>query len=106
MARIVMEQVFEEPMSDEQLAEFSKRLDPCLDLRDGTWARSYVANDRRRMFCEFEAPDAESVRDALHSAGIAFHRVWSAQVFDAADYPELQKKLHSVREKLAARTIG
>ncbi len=103
MARVVMEQVFEQPMSDEQLSEFAKRLDPCLDIRDGTWARTYLANDRRRMFCEFEAPDAESVREALHSAGIAFERVWSAQVFDATDYPELHDKLVSVRDKLARR---
>ena len=103
MARVIMEQVFEKPMSDEQLAEFAKRLDPCLDLREGTWARTYLANDRRRMFCEFEAPDAESVRDALHSAGIPFERVWSAQVFDAGEYPELNEKLVSVREKLTRR---
>jgi hypothetical protein len=97
-----MEQVFEQPMSDEQLAEFAKRLDPCLDMYDGSWARSYVANDRRRMFCEFEAPDADSVREALRSAGIPFERVWSAQVYDAVDYPELKQKLESIREKLAA----
>ncbi len=103
MARVIMEQVFEQPMSDEQLSEFAKRLDPCLDIRDGTWARTYLANDRRRMFCEFEAPDAESVRDALHSAGITFERVWSAQVFDATEYPELYDKLVAVRGKLAQR---
>jgi hypothetical protein len=49
------------------------------------------------------APDAESVREALHSAGIPFERVWSAQVFDAGDYPELQEKLDRVRDKLATR---
>jgi len=103
MARVVMEQLFEEPMPDETLAEFSKRLDGCLDLRDSTWARSYLSSDRRRMVCEFEAPDADSVREALHSASIPFERVWSAQVFDAGDYPELKEKLHRIREKLATR---
>jgi hypothetical protein len=104
MARIVMEQSFEQPMSDQALTDFAKRLDPCLEIRDGTWARSYVSNDRRRMFCEFEAPDAESVREALRSAGIAFDRVWSAQVFDASDYADLGEKLRQVREKLAQRS--
>jgi hypothetical protein len=103
MARVIMEQSFAEPMSDEALSDFSKRLDPCLDLRDGTWARSYVSNDRRRMFCEFEAPDAEAVREALRSAGIPFDRVWSTQMFDASDYPDLAEKLRQVREKLAKR---
>jgi hypothetical protein len=96
-----MEQLFEKPISDEELADFSKHLDPCLDLRDATWARSYLSKDRRRMFCEFEAPDAESVREALRSADITFERVWAAQVFDAADYPEHKEKLERVRDKLA-----
>jgi hypothetical protein len=88
MARVVMEQTFEAPLSDEKLAEISKRLDPCLEVRSGWWARSYLSNDRKRMFCEFEAPDADSVREAARSAGVPFDRVWTAQVFDAADYPE------------------
>ena len=31
--------------------------------RDGS--PSYLAHDRRRMICEFEAPDAESVRVSI-----------------------------------------
>jgi hypothetical protein len=103
MARVMMEQSFAEPMSDEALGDFAKRLDPCLELRDGTWARSYVSSDRRRMVCEFEAPDAEAVRGALRSAGIPFDRVWTAQMFDAGDYPDFAEKLRQVRKKLAAR---
>ena len=103
MARVVMEQTFETPMTDEQLSEFAKRLDPCLDIRDGTWARSYLSSDRKRMFCEFEAPDADSVREALRSAKIPFDRVWAAQVFDAADYPEPLAKLEKLRAKHAGK---
>jgi hypothetical protein len=103
MARVVMEQSFEQPMSDEALSQMAKRTDACLEVREGTWARSYLSNDRRRMVCEFEAPDAESVRDALRSAGVPFDRVWSAHVFDAGDYPDLAEKLRLVREKLAGR---
>ena len=99
MARIVMEQTFPAPMSDDELSAFAKRLDACLDLRNGTWARSYLAVDRKRLVCEFEAPDAESVRDALRSANLPFDRVWSASVFDAADYPELWAKLQKLRSK-------
>jgi hypothetical protein len=81
MARVIMEQTFEKPMSDEELSAFAKRVDPCLDLRNGAWARSYLAADRKRMVCEFQAPDAESVREALRAANVAFDRVWSASVF-------------------------
>lgn len=99
MARVMLEQTFETPISDEELARFSKQLDPCLELRDGAWARSYLSLDRKRVFCEFEAPDAESVREALRSADVPFDRVWSAHVFDAADYPELHEKLVALRKQ-------
>jgi hypothetical protein len=33
------------------------------------------------MICEFEAPDAQSIRDAFRSAGAAFEKVWSGQLF-------------------------
>ena len=97
MARIVMERSFERPLSDEDMAAQAKRLDECLGLRRGAWARSYIASDRTRMICEFEAPDAESVRDALRLAGQAFDRVWSAEVFAAEDYPEHLEKLKRLR---------
>jgi len=93
MARVVVEQVFDPPMSEEDYASFAKRLDPCLDARNAMWRRSYVSPDRRRMTCEFEAPDAEVVREALRSAGIKFERAWTADVFAVEDYPELAAKL-------------
>lgn len=93
MARVVVEQVFDPPMSEEDYATFSKRLDPCLDQRSAQWRRSYVSPDRTRMTCEFEAPDAESVRDAMRSAGLKFERAWAADVFAVEDYPELVAKL-------------
>ncbi len=98
MARVVVEQVFEPPMSEEDYATFAKRLDPCLEIRSAQWRRSYVSPDRTRMTCEFEAPDAESVREAMRAAGMKFERVWTANVFAVEDYPDLMAKL----EKLMA----
>jgi hypothetical protein len=33
------------------------------------------------MICEFEAPDAESVRQSMRSADVTFDRVWTSEVF-------------------------
>lgn len=99
MASIIVEYSFDQPMSDEQLSEMAKRFDVCLDLRNGAWVRSSLSGDRKRMVCEFEAPDAESVRDALRSARISFDRVWPAQVFRVEDYPELLAKVRALRSK-------
>jgi molybdenum-dependent DNA-binding transcriptional regulator ModE len=48
------------------------------------------------MVCEFEAPDAESVREACRAAGIPYERVWTADVYAVEDYPEMMKKLEVV----------
>jgi hypothetical protein len=99
MARVMVEQVFTEPLTDERYAAFAKELDPCMEVRSGTWRRSSLSKDKLRLVCEFEAPDAESVREAFRNSGIAFERIWAADVFAVEDYPERMKKLNSVLAK-------
>src|SRR5450432_1602213 len=96
MSRVLVEYVFEKPMSEEAFASVAKRLDPCLDARAAVWRRSYVSLDRKRMSCEFEAPDAEVVREALRAAEVSFERAWAADVFAVEDYPDLLAKLARV----------
>jgi uncharacterized protein DUF4242 len=93
MARVIVEQAFQEPFTDERYASFAKRLDPCLDIRRGAWRRSSLSMDKLRMICEFEAPDAEAVREAFRASGVPYERVWSADVFAVEDYPDAMKKL-------------
>jgi SAM-dependent methyltransferase len=103
MARVIAEQAFGEPLTNEQQAAFAKRLDPCLEVRRGAWRRSTLAADRTRMVCEFEAPDAESVRQAYRASQVPYERVWTADVFAVEDYPEHMKKLRTL---LAPPTIA
>jgi hypothetical protein len=102
MASIIVEYSFEQPRSDEELSRMAKQLDACLEIRNGTWVRSSLSNDRKRMICEFEAPDAESVREALRSARHTFERVWTAHVFAVESHPELLAKLRDIRSKSEA----
>ena len=74
----VVEFEFTAPFTDERYGESAKRLDPCLAQYGVTWMASYLAADRMRMFCEFEAQSAEQMRDALRSAETPFVRVWQA----------------------------
>ncbi len=99
MARVMAEQAFSEPFTDERYSAFSKTLDPCLEVRNGMWRRSSLSRDKLRMVCEFEAPDAESVREAFRASGIPFERVWTADVYAIEDYPELMKKLSRLTER-------
>jgi hypothetical protein len=101
MATVLLEQRFEPPLSEEDYAKLAKRLDPCLEIRDAVWVRSYVAADRSRCICEFEAPDAESVRQACRSADVPFERVWTASaVYKIEDYPALLENREVLRKRL------
>ena len=102
MARVMVEQVFTEPFTDERYAAFAKKIDPCIEVRNGAWRRSSLSTDRLRMVCEFEAPDAEAVREAYRTSGAPFERVWTAEVYAVEDYPEMIAKLRAVTSKPAA----
>ena len=78
---VVIEQVFEVPLTDEEHARIGERLDRCAAMRNARWMRSYLAADRTRMVCEFEAPDVESVRDAYRNADVSFVRAWRAELY-------------------------
>jgi hypothetical protein len=93
MARIVVEQEFSEPITAEAFDRIANRIDPCLGERTAAWRRSYISEDRTRVTCEFDAPDAESVREAFRIAGVPFVRIWAAKVLAVEDFPELQEKL-------------
>ena len=101
MARVIVDHVFNPPMSEEQQQAYARRLDPCLEVRNGAWRRSSISKDRRRMTCEFEAPDAETVRQALRSADVPFAEAWTVDVYAVEDFPELKAKLDELIGKKA-----
>ena len=81
MAEVIVEQVFDPPLTDEEHRRLSKRIDSCAQMRNARWMRSYLSADRKRMICHFEAPDAQSVRDSFRAAGAGFERVWGSELF-------------------------
>lgn len=64
-----------------ELEAWRRRVKGCLDLRSARWIRSFVTPDGRRAICQFEAPDAESVREAFRASGRSFDRAWVADMF-------------------------
>lgn len=81
MAHLIVEQSFGQPLTDDEHTRVAKHLDECLERHGARWMRSYLAADRLRMVCEFEAADAEAVRRSYRSAGVRFDRVWPAEVY-------------------------
>jgi hypothetical protein len=79
MPLIMIEYTFDPPITDDVMDQAAARLAPCLDERHAKWVTSYLAVDRRRRICVFEAKDAEAVRQAYRSASIPFERAWTAE---------------------------
>jgi Protein of unknown function (DUF4242) len=81
MQHYIVEHEYQEPLSDEQHNAEGMRADPCLRQYGVKWHGSFLAVDRRRMICNFEAESAEQIRDALRSADVKFVRVWPVHRF-------------------------
>jgi hypothetical protein len=79
MTRFVVERTFESPMTSEQFAALEQRMAPCMGNYRVDWVRSYLSGDRRRMICDYDAPDAFSVRALQQEAGASFDSVWPAE---------------------------
>ncbi len=41
-----------------------------------------MAHDRSRVICEFDAPDAETVRRSFRKVGLPFARIWTVEVLE------------------------
>jgi len=78
MSLIIVESAWEQPISEEEFDAIAAKTAPCLDERQARWVTSYMATDRRRRVCVFEARDAEAVRQAFRLSGVKFERIWAA----------------------------
>jgi hypothetical protein len=86
MPHVIVEYEFDSPISDEEIDRLAEQLDPCLEGYGVKWVQSFLALDRRRRLCIYEAADAEAVRSAYRSARVGFLRAWAAEeITDDAD---------------------
>jgi hypothetical protein len=82
MGLVIVERSFEHPPSDADLTTIAERERRCKEIRSITWKRSVLSKDRRRGFCEYDAPDAETVRRVQLEAGAPFDRIWAAEAHE------------------------
>ncbi|HEU0203923.1 MAG TPA: nickel-binding protein [Burkholderiaceae bacterium] len=80
MANVIVERSFVTPVTNQELEAVGQRLAKCLEQYRVTWVRSFLSPDRRRMICQYEASDAESVRIVQNTADAHYDRVWVADV--------------------------
>ncbi|MFW6010312.1 MAG: nickel-binding protein [Gemmatimonadota bacterium] len=82
MARIVLERSFDPETGKAEFARQAEELQSCIETREVRPIRSVIASDFSRSYCEFEAPDADTLRAACRRAGVEFERVWKAEELD------------------------
>jgi hypothetical protein len=84
MAYVIVEYDFNPPITDAGLQQMTTSFAQCAAVRHIRKLRSVISIDRRRGYCEFEAPDVETVREAFRSAKIEFRSAWTADLYDVS----------------------
>jgi hypothetical protein len=51
-----------------------------------TWVHSYVSDDKKKTFCIYDGPDAESIRRAAEKNGLPVDQVTAVSVLDPYFY--------------------
>lgn len=92
MNYFIVEYDFDPPITAEMLAKGFESLKPCLEVRGVRRLRSWFAEDLTRGFCEYEAADTQSLRDAYRQAEMGFKRIWPARLFEFGP-PSLERPL-------------
>jgi hypothetical protein len=98
MSLIIAETIAEQPITKELLKDADERIFPCFTARNVTWRYSLLSLDSHRMICTFDAPDAESVRDAYRRAGLPPRPVWTGDLIQLTAQPQRSSTLRHVIE--------
>lgn len=78
-ANVLVERRFDAPVALEEIQSREDAASWCLEAYRVKFARTLLSQDRKRMLCLYQAPDAESVRAAQREAGMPFEAVWAFQ---------------------------
>jgi hypothetical protein len=73
---VLVERSFENAVDLQDIQDIEDAGKWCLDVRNVRFLRTFFSIDRKRMICLYEAPDAESVRQAQREAGVPFDEAW------------------------------
>ncbi|MBP2314558.1 nickel-binding protein [Azospirillum soli] len=86
---VLVERSFQEPVRLDDVQSVEDRGAWCLSLNRVEFLVSWLALDRRRMICLYEAPDAESVSRTNTRLNLPFDRIWSADLYVCDDATEM-----------------
>jgi len=88
MTDIFVERHWDPPIAAADIQKMVETGGDCLETHRCDWRGSLLSADGKELFCHFTAPDAESVRMALHEAGSPRGIVWTGTIHDALDFTD------------------
>ncbi len=65
MSDLILERTFDNPISRHDVRSMALDLSSCMNIYGITWKESLLSKGGKKMFCHFEAPDAEALRNAF-----------------------------------------
>ena len=82
-ANVLVERRFADSVTLQQIQDIEDAGIACLESRNVRFIRTFFSVDQKRMICLYEAPDAESVRQAQREAGVPFEEAWPYRLVGA-----------------------
>ncbi len=82
MKLVIVERTMTRSVTRAELAASAASGAHCFEAHRVRLLRSLISLDGLRVLCQYEAPDAEAVRQANRKAGLPFDRVWTADVYE------------------------
>jgi len=80
---VLVERHFDRPVLFEDIEALEAAGWNCFKSRGVRYLKSFFSRDGRRMMCLYEAPDAESVRNAESQAKVPYIRAWSCMKLES-----------------------
>jgi hypothetical protein len=80
MSNVIVERTVKVPLLEKEDCRALAEIVACFNIHKVRFVESFLSEHHDRMICHFEAPDVESVRQAMRGAGLEIDSIWMAKV--------------------------
>ena len=87
MVNVFLERNFDPAITASDVLEMTEAAGGCFNVHQVSWVQSFLATSGNRMLCWFQAPDLDSIRQALRKSQVDPRHSWAGDVFDAPVMP-------------------
>lgn len=83
---VVVERAFKDPCEVAEIQAQEDKNIHCLELYGVKFVKTYFSRDKKFMVCLYNAPDAESVKQAQLKAELPFADIWPCKEWQPEDF--------------------